>query len=61
MGIDNINRVVKKLSDLGAITVKTKKVINHFSHNAAPIHHKLEKRVFEYGYTVSYDGLSIDV
>ena len=61
MGIDNINRVVKRLFDMGAINNKTKKVINHFSHNGAPIHHKLEERVKEYGYLVSYDGLSIEI
>jgi len=61
MGLDNINRVVKRLEDIGAITSRTQNVVNHFSHNAAPIHHKLEKRVSEYGYTVSYDGLSIEI
>ncbi len=61
MGIDNINRVVKRLEDMGAVTDKTKKVINHFSHNGAPIHHKLEERVKDYGYIVSYDGLSIEI
>ena len=61
MGLDNIHRVVKRLEACGAITEKTKKVINHFSHNAAPIHHKLEARVAEYGYIVSYDGLCIDL
>lgn len=43
MGIDNVNRVVKRLWDMGAITDQTKVVINHFSHNSAPIHHKLEQ------------------
>lgn len=61
MGIDNIRRAVKRLEEMGAITDKTQIIINHFSHNAAPIHHKLEKRVSEYGYTVSYDGLSIEI
>lgn len=61
MGLDNINRVVRILGDMGAINGNTQKVINHFSHNAAPIHHKLEKRISEYGYTVSYDGLRIEI
>ena len=59
MGIDNINRVVKRLRNIGAISANTQIVINHFSHNGAPLHHKLEERVSGYGYTVSYDGLSI--
>ncbi len=61
MGLDNIDRLVKRLEDMGAITDKTKKVINHFSHNACPIHHKLEERVAGSGYVVSYDGLSIEI
>ena len=61
MGIDNVNRVVKKLRDMRAISDQTKVVINHFSHNGAPIHHKLEERVSDYGYIVSYDGLTIEI
>lgn len=61
MGIDNVNRVVKRLRDMGAISDETKVVINHFSHNGAPIHHKLEERVADYGYIVSYDGLAIEL
>ncbi len=61
MGIENINRVVGKLKDMGAITDKTQLFINHFSHNGAPIHHKLEERVSGYGYKVSYDGLCIEI
>ncbi len=61
MGLDNIGRVIEKLTHIGAITADTKKFINHFSHNAEPIHHKLEERVKDCGYGVSYDGLSIEI
>lgn len=61
MGVDNINRVIKKLEDIGAVNDKTIKVVNHFSHNAGPIHSRLEERVKDYGYKVSYDGLSIEI
>ncbi len=61
MGIDNVNRVVKRLQAMCAISEQTKVVINHFSHNSAPIHHRLEERVLDYGYIVSYDGLSIEL
>lgn len=61
MGIDNINRVVKRLEKIGAIHKNTQKIINHFSHNAAPIHHKLEERVKNYGYKVAYDGFCIEL
>ena len=61
MGIDNINRVVKRLKEMGAIDDKTQIVINHFSHNAAPLHQKLEERVKGLGYKVSFDGMTIDI
>ncbi len=61
MGIDNINRLVAKLTDMGVISDNTVKVINHFSHNARPIHHELEERVKDYGYIVSYDGLTVEI
>lgn len=61
MGIDNIGRLIEKLEEIGAVNVQTQKVINHFSHNACPIHHKLEERVSEYGYIVAYDSLSIKI
>ena len=61
MGIENITGLVKRLEDIGAVSDKTQKFINHFSHNAAPIHHKLEERVADLGYKVSYDGLSIEI
>jgi len=61
MGIDNNNRVVEKLRCMGAVTDSTKIVLSHFTHIAGPIQHKLEERVKEYGYIISYDGLTIDL
>lgn len=61
MGLENIERVVNKLENMGAVNDKTIKVINHFSHNAAPIHHKLEERVKDVGYLVAYDGMCIEI
>lgn len=61
MGIPNILRLEGKLREIGCITDSTVKVINHFSHNARPIHHELEKRVCELGYLVSYDGRTISL
>ena len=58
MGLPNIERAVERLKALGAITDGTQIVINHFSHNAAPLQYKLEDRVQPYGYTVAHDGLS---
>ena len=61
MVIENIERFIKKVEEIGAIKNDTKKIINHFSHNAAPIHHKLEERIKHLGYVVSYDGMCIEV
>lgn len=61
MGIDNLTRVVERLKEMGSITDKTQQIINHFSHNGEPIHHKLEERVKDYGYKVSYDGMSVEI
>ncbi len=61
MGLENIERLVKRLWEIGSVNEKTIKVINHFSHNAAPIHHKLEERVKDYGYIVSYDGMRVEI
>ena len=60
MGIDNIERVIVKLYEIGAIDESTVKIINHFSHNAAPLQHVLEARVEGKGWLVSYDGMSVE-
>lgn len=59
MGIENIERLTEKLTDISAIDDKTVKYINHFSHNANPLHHLLEKRVENLNFNVSHDGLQI--
>ena len=60
MGIDNIERVVSRLTQIGALNEDSVKVINHFSHNANPLYHVLEERVRDKGWLVSYDGMSVE-
>ena len=60
MGVDNIERVIARLCEIGAIGESTVKIINHFSHNANPLYHVLEERVADKGWLVSYDGLSVE-
>lgn len=60
MGIENIVRVDERLANIGATHENTVKVINHFSHNACPLHDVLENRVKDLGYLVSYDGMVLD-
>ena len=61
MGFPNIERLIARLFDIGAINSDTKKIVNHFSHNGNPIHSFLEERAAEYGCGVSYDGMSMEI
>lgn len=61
MGIENISRVIDRLKSIGAITDDTKKYINHFSHNANPLHDELINIAKEIDCCVSYDGLSVSI
>ncbi|MBQ8893529.1 MAG: hypothetical protein IJ043_03875 [Clostridia bacterium] len=61
MGLENIARLTQKLTGISAIDDKTVRYINHFSHNANPIHHLLEKRVESMNLNVAYNGLQIDL
>lgn len=61
MGLENIGRLLEKLSEIKAIDGKTVKYINHFSHNANPIHSVLEDRVKDMNLLVSYDGLQVEL
>jgi len=61
MGIDNIQRAIEVFRKIGSITKDTTLYINHFSHNANPLHHVLEERVKGTELRVSYDGLTVDI
>ena len=61
MGFPNIARVLARLEAMGAVTDKTIKYVNHFSHNGNPMQHLLEKRAEEYGCLVSYDGCTLEI
>ena len=61
MGIENNERVVKKLTEMGAVTEKTQKFVNHFSHNSNPIHERLEELAKPMGFEVSYDGREVEI
>jgi len=60
MGFDQIERVIKRLSDMGAITDKTVKYVNHFSHNGNPLHERTEAIAARLGYHASYDGCQVE-
>ncbi len=61
MGLDNIFRVVDRLRENGNVNQHTTLVVNHFSHNANPLHEALEEKVCKKGYLVSYDGMRMEI
>lgn len=61
MGLENIGRLLQKLTGIRAIDDRTVKYINHFSHNANPIQQVLEERVKDMDLSVSYDGLQVEL
>lgn len=61
MGVENIERLMKRLDEIGATDENTVKFINHFSHNAAPFMDTLEKRIEPLGFAVSFDGRIVEL
>lgn len=61
MGFDQIARVLERLRVIGAIDETTQCIVNHFSHNAAPLQEEFEKIVKPLGCAVAYDGWSIEI
>ena len=61
MGFPNIKRVLERLWEIGAVSEKTIKYVNHFSHNGNPLHENLEKKAFAIGCLVSYDGCCVEL
>ncbi len=59
MGIRNNRRVFERLAKIGAVTDKTVKIINHFSHNGNPRHDRVEALVEGEGILVSFDGMEV--
>ena len=60
MGITADKKVFDRLAEMGAVTDKTVKIINHFSHNGNPRHDRVEALVSADGILVSYDGMEIE-
>lgn len=61
MGFYNIERVLEKLVQMGAVTDKTIKFVNHFSHNSAPFQERIEELAKPMGCLVSYDGRCVEI
>ena len=61
MGFENIERVTENLTQMGAVTDKTIKFVNHFTHNSAPFQERLEDLAKPMGFLVSYDGRCVEI
>ncbi|MBE6592164.1 MAG: hypothetical protein E7646_09005 [Ruminococcaceae bacterium] len=61
MGFENNKRLLERLESIGCIGPATKKIINHFSHNANPIHEHFTKRAASFGCDVSYDSMTVEI
>jgi len=61
MGFPNIQRVLQRLTELGAISDRTVKYVNHYSHNANPLQQLLETRAAEFGCLAAYDGCQVEL
>ena len=59
MGLPNIARLLSRLCERGTVTDATAVYINHFSHNANPLHERLVALASPLGYQVAYDGLCV--
>lgn len=60
MDIEHVILATERLEEFGAVNEKTIKFINHFSHNANPIHHILEERVKKLNFEVAFDGRIVE-
>ena len=59
MGFPNIARLLDRLTKIGAVNESTVRYVNHFSHNARPLHPLLKEAAAAYGCLPSYDGCQV--
>lgn len=60
--LGQIKKIVEKLKEIGAVTDKTVKIVNHFSHNGLNINYEENHEKFEReGYIMTYDGMEINI
>ena len=60
MGFCQIVKVIKRLTDLGAISDKTIKYVSHFSHNGNALQDYIEGVAKPYGINVAFDGEEVE-
>ena len=61
MGLDACPIFMDKLKATGCANETTRVCLNHFSHNGGATYDELVPRAAEYGYAVSYDGMTVEI
>lgn len=61
MGIPDNLQVQQRLARQGNVGESTRYVITHFSHNCGSCHEELVEAAAQYGYTVAYDGMQVEI
>lgn len=61
MGLDENVRTLRRLEERGLADGKTKRVITHFSHNAAPSLEALASAEAQFGVIAAFDGMELEL
>lgn len=61
MGLPDDILVRNRLLEMGICTPETRFVLNHFSHNGGMVYDRYAPLAAEQGFTVSYDGMAVEV
>lgn len=61
MGYPDVFIVRDQLREIGICGDKTRCVVNHFSHNGGMLHEELCEKLMPLGFTVSYDGMKLEL
>ena len=61
MGLPDDILVRDRLLEMGICTPETRFVLNHFSHNGGMVYDRYAPLAAEEGFTVSYDGMAVEV
>lgn len=60
MALEGCAETKRRLEEMGRVSDSTAHVVNHFSHNCEASYDEMVPRAARYGFTVSYDGLTVD-
>ncbi len=60
MGLPDAVEQRERLLALGLADGSTRWVVNHFSHNGGWLHEEMAREAEKYGFTASYDGMSVE-